>query len=940
MALVERDRELSRVEELMAEARSGRGATVLVEGVPGIGKTALLAEVQARTAPLQITSLTARGGELERDLAFSIVRQLFDPPLRAAAPAVRADLLAGAAGLAAPVFLADRANEDLTTLGTVVHGLFWLCSNLADRTPLLLTVDDVHWADEASLRFLSHLARRLADLPVLLLLAGRPPVQGETGAAARALSGITPHLLRLGPLSADAVQVLVHESLSDEAEDAFCRACVRVSGGNPFLLAEALAGLRADGVRPVAAEVARVEALRPETISRSVLTRLARLGPEAVRLARAVAVLGPAAELRRAAALAGLDLLRAAELVDALAQETVISPGRPIEFVHPLVRTAVYADTSETLRRVAHKQVALMLHAEGAPPEGLAPHLLAAEPAADPWVVQALRAAATGALAQGAPEPAAACLQRALSEPPDPAVRGPILAVLGRALGMLSRTTEAADALRAALDLAEEPDTQVEIALELGVMMALLGRGREAVEAFARIREAIGSSNPELSRRVLAGTSCGALSVMAPPQAWMKELDRVAPEFESDGSSERLILAALAFGAASTGDRAAPVVARLAERAAAGPLPADPWLMVSFGSSALAVADLTPQALDLIDRGIDAARRRGDVSAFAYQSVLRSHTALYAGRVLEAEADGRAALEVYQGRPEDTALAAAVLIDALVERGDLSAAQEVLTDHGLEISQPLSGLISHFVHMARARLRLGQNRPREALTDLYSCGNDLVAAGYDNPAFAHWRAEAALAHHAINETATARALAAEELDLTRRFRAPRAIGVALRAAGLIEGGPAGVALLHEAVTVLGESPAELERARALTDYGALLRRTGRRTDAQEPLRRGLDLATRCGAAALAERASEELLATGARPRRTSLTGVESLTASELRVARLAADGRTNREVAQALFVTRRTVELHLTNVYRKLEINSRQLLSAKLEVADFGGTIG
>ncbi|MFF3660886.1 helix-turn-helix transcriptional regulator [Streptomyces olivochromogenes] len=335
-------------------------------------------------------------------------------------------------------------------------------------------------------------------------------------------------------------------------------------------------------------------------------------------------------------------------------------------------------------------------------------------------------------------------------------------------------------------------------------------------------------------------------------------------------------------------------------------------------------ADRLPSALDLLDRGLETVRRLGDITAFAYLSVLRSHTALYAGRLLEAEADAWAALRLAEGESQDAPLAAAVLVDALVDRGDPAGAQRILTEQGIDGDQPLSMLIAHFVHTARGRLRLLQNRPRDALADLLPCGAGLVAAGCVNPGFAAWRCPAALAHLALGETSAARKLVDEELALARAFGAPRAISAALRTAARIEGGQAGIKLLREAVTLVDGSPAGLEHAQVLVDYGSAVRRTGRRADAQEPLRRGLDLATRCGARALAQRANDELVAAGARPRRAALSGPAALTASELRVARMAAADRTNREIAQALFVARRTVEIHLTSTYRKLGITSRQ----------------
>ncbi|EWM18519.1 AAA family ATPase [Kutzneria sp. 744] len=254
MTLVERERELAAIHDMIGAVAAGHGRTVLVEGPPGIGKTAVLATAgeQARGRGLRV--LTSVGGELEQDLPFTIVRQLFEPPLRTED---RAELLAGAAGLAEPVFGRSDPSQ-----GDVVYGLYWLCANLSASAPLLLVVDDLHWADGPSLRFLSHLSRRIADLPVLLLLAGRPgPVlDGLVGAA---LGGTAPHVIRLRQLSDEAVGVLVRRDLSAEAEDEFCQACAVATGGNPFLLAEAVTNLRENGTRPIAAEAHRVRSCGP-----------------------------------------------------------------------------------------------------------------------------------------------------------------------------------------------------------------------------------------------------------------------------------------------------------------------------------------------------------------------------------------------------------------------------------------------------------------------------------------------------------------------------------------------------------------------------------------------------------------------------------------------------------------------------------------------------
>jgi DNA-binding CsgD family transcriptional regulator len=206
----------------------------------------------------------------------------------------------------------------------------------------------------------------------------------------------------------------------------------------------------------------------------------------------------------------------------------------------------------------------------------------------------------------------------------------------------------------------------------------------------------------------------------------------------------------------------------------------------------------------------------------------------------------------------------------------------------------------------------------------------MVSWGLLNPGAFGWRSSAALALAALGDDAKAHALASEEVERARRWGTPRAIGVALRAAGLVEGEEAGLGLLREAVATLERSEARLEHARALTDLGAALRRRGRRSEARDPLSRGLEIARECGADALVHRAHTELWATGARPRTPVRTGLEALTPSERRVAELAAGGLSNPRIAQSLFVTVKTVEGHLRRTYAKLGIASRTELPAAL----------
>jgi DNA-binding CsgD family transcriptional regulator len=297
------------------------------------------------------------------------------------------------------------------------------------------------------------------------------------------------------------------------------------------------------------------------------------------------------------------------------------------------------------------------------------------------------------------------------------------------------------------------------------------------------------------------------------------------------------------------------------------------------------------------------------------------------GELADAEAQARWAMERATGIYALHAVAQ--MIEPLIERDLLDEAENLLE----RIPEPLA---SHSINVttflfSRGRLRAAQGRAADALRDFLECGRRSALLGRISVMY-HWRSEAALAHAVLGNAKEARRLAREEADLARAFGRPGALGLALRNQGLVEGGDRGMALLAEAVHVLQGSQAPVELARALTDYGAALRRAGQRAAARAELERGLDLAHHWGARRIASQARAELIAAGAKPRRDAITGRDALTASELRVARLAAEGMTNREIAQALFITTKTAAVHLTHAYRKLSICRRSQLPGALAV--------
>src|SRR5215468_10261093 len=353
-----RDAELAVLSAAADAAEAGSGAFVLVEGPAGIGKTTLLRMACARLELPGLRILTARGLALESGFAYGIARQLIEPVRASAGPGEWDELLDGAAGLAGRVFDwagAGSVEDDVPYATT--HGLYWLAANLAARRPLVIAVDDAHWADAPSLRWLAHLAARIEGLPAALLLAvrsgpGEPAAVGEL----RACPAATP--LRLEPLDRETTALFVRERLGSQADDTLCLACHASTGGNPFLLESLAAALRAPGDSD---PLARVESLGAEPAGREVLRRVAQLGEDAGRLTRALAVLGGPVPLEHAAALAGQDTTTAARLAEGLRAAGVLAPGPVLEFAHPIVRTAVYEAIPPGERALAHAAAAQLL---------------------------------------------------------------------------------------------------------------------------------------------------------------------------------------------------------------------------------------------------------------------------------------------------------------------------------------------------------------------------------------------------------------------------------------------------------------------------------------------------------------------------------------------------------------------------------------------------
>ena len=930
--LLERDTELGALEDLFGSGDAG-GLLLAIEGPPGIGKTALMAEAKSRGSEAGMRVLGARGSELERSFSFGVVRQLFEPLLVSLSEDERADALAGAAALAEPLFNPELFNETGadSSLATL-HGLYWLSANLAARRPLLLAIDDLHWCDLPSLRWLAYLLPRMEGLALSVLVGLRPAEAGEDPALLdQIVADPLATVIRPAPLSLEATARFLREALSPSADDAFCASCHEETGGNPLLLRELVHAISVEGVVPTEANVPRLRELEARAGSRAVSLRLAWLPPEATEVAKAVAVLGDDADLRQAAELAGMDEHAASEAVAALVRVDVLRSQQPLEFVHPLIRAAVYDSLTQLEREGGHERVAALLAAAGAEQERIAAHLLRTPPAGRSESVATLREAARGASTRGASESAVAYLRRALDEPPPAADLAEVLVELGSAETRVSGEA-AVEHLQAARELIDDPVKKAEIALLLGRQLYLL-RGEESDAVLTQALADLDGADPELERLLQAALITNDLFAPALQDHALELLEPVRERPAAETLGEKVLLSLLAHYDARTGRPAAEVVPVARRALGEGALVRDdvsgtffiPPVMV------LAMADLD-EALVIFEDALAEARRRGSTLAFAAAKVFRLLVLVWRGDLLEAESEAREALALGRAWGQTARFyghASAFLADALMEQGRFDDAAAALAAIAFRESRLDSERVL-FLRDSSARLRILRGDPAGGAEQLLEAGQGFEAVGSVNPAFIAWRSPAALALLQLDREDEARQLAAEEVEHARTWGAPRALAGALRAAGLVEGGERGMALLEEAVGVVEGSPAKLEHAKSRTELGAALRRANRRAEAREHLRQAVELATMCGATALVERAERELLATGARPRRVALSGVASLTPSERRIAEMAAEGPTNREIAQTLFITQRTVEVHLTSIYRKLAITSRSQLAAAL----------
>ncbi|HEX3189125.1 MAG TPA: AAA family ATPase [Streptosporangiaceae bacterium] len=918
---------LERADELRAlDIVLDVGGVLVIEGGAGIGKTSLLRLGSERAARSGWRVLRGSGSELETGFAFGVVRQLFERELAAAEPTRRAQWLAGPAAAVRGLLGAPDAAPDPFA---VVHGLYWLTVNMAAGQPVLIAVDDAHWADPASLRWLAYLASRVEGAGVAVVVALRPAEPASRQGPLAKIRTAAP-VIRPALLSAAGVAAIVRAALGAGTPDATCQALREASGGNPFYLGELL---RAQS----AADPGGGRLPASEAVARHVEARIRRLDPAALGLAQALAVLGDEAQLRHAMAMTGLDTDPAVRLAAALVRVEVLAAANPPRFLHPVVRAAVDASLGSDERDRMHRAAARELDRDDAAPGRVAAHLMHVQPAGDAWVAGRLRQAARSSLAAGAPAEAGDQLRRAFAEPPPPPERTGVLRELAAADASAGRQS-AAGWLAEALARTSDPRERAGIAHELARTYAALFRWVEAVDTTDRALAELGDRDPALAARLEAELAVAGMHDARRAARVVAVMERLRARRSSpDPETAEALAVARAMAGVLTGQLTAEAAGSLDDALRAAEPAAPNW----DTRAALLWTMITAERFHQVDGALpamaEAATRAGSARGLIAVYSSLGFCKLRLGALPEADGAARVALRILQEGDFTAGLGvAAIVAEVAIEAGELDEARALL-----ELIPPgPAGVLTVLAPAAAGRLSLARGDGQQALTCFQAClamfGADVWGIEIRDVGYLHARSGAAQAWLLLGHRDQARTLAEAELADARISGGPRALGIALRVAGLAAGGADGLDLLSESVDVLRGSPALLERAKSIAELGAALRRAGQRVAARPLLAEALDLAAGCGARPLASRLRTELAAAGGRPRRERRHGLDALTPSELRVARLAADGQTNRQIAHGLYVTLKTVETHLAHVYAKLGISHRGELPAALAGENLG----
>ncbi|MEW2397311.1 AAA family ATPase [Streptomyces sp. NPDC046862] len=874
-SLWEREAELDAIKEAiddLREDRASRGSLLVFTGEAGIGKTALLAEARRLAEERGCAVWSARGGETVTSVPFNVVRQLMQPVFLSLMPDEAREYLGDWYDVAGPALGIAAPGDRLADPQGVCDGLIAAVSRLARRDwPLVLLIDDAHWADQETLHWLAALAERLGELSVLVVVARRPAdVTGERACLLDEVAATARPTAPLSALTPEATAGLTRATVGEHADAPFCREAWAVTGGNPYETVELLAKVQDSQLEPVESSAAELRALNRSARGRGLVARLEGLGLDATRFAWAAAVLGTGITVELVATLATMRpeeavrcarLLGAARILTETDRTTRQVGDGELEFVHPLIATAVYQSIPPAMRTALHGVAAEAVTASGLGAAAASRHLLKVHPDDDPELVEQLREAAREHLAIGAPDAARRCLERALLEPPEPGVHAEVLYELGCATLLTSPATTI-DYLQSALAMPGlDGDTRVDAVVRLS--QALLHNDQ--------LQDAVRTVDTEAAR---LGPGPGRLRLKAVHYMWQglhpgeehlpgrsEGLAALAATCTGRDNSERVLLILRGFDLMTRGDNAEEVV-EYCDRALVdgGLAPGLGWTDTEWGiepllmlASAYAYADRLDQAETLYAqalRAYESAGWSGGHLALAHAYVGLGHRRR--GRLKDAEASLRESLRIAERVGRGLPLywtTTCNLVDTLLARGHVDEAWEIAERYGFAPPYP-STIVLPDSRSLRGRLLLATGRRDEGVNELQAAEKAAAARGHHNPVAAPWGGDLAraLAHEDPRRAAE---LALAVRRQAERFGTDTAIGEALRLAASLETGRRATALYARAVACLEGSPCAYEHAVARVEYGI----AGRSTT---ELHKGLDLARDCGADGLVAQAQRAL----------------------------------------------------------------------------------